>query len=90
MKVLVLGAGGVGAAFGAIAQRRAAFERVVLADLSPERVRAVVEGGDVRAGLLAHVEMQIAVAGVAVGNHIPFGRQLLRKDMAFLDQYRDG
>jgi saccharopine dehydrogenase-like NADP-dependent oxidoreductase len=44
MKVLVLGAGGVGAAFAAIAQRRDAFERVVLADISPERVRSVVAG----------------------------------------------
>jgi saccharopine dehydrogenase (NAD+, L-lysine-forming) len=42
MRVLVIGAGGVGAAFAAIAQRRAAFERVVLADLSPERSRSVV------------------------------------------------
>jgi saccharopine dehydrogenase (NAD+, L-lysine forming) len=44
MKVLVLGAGGVGAAFAAIAQRRDAFERVVLADIAQERVRAVVAG----------------------------------------------
>ena len=44
MKVLVVGAGGVGAAFAAIAQRREAFERVVLADVSPERVRSVVAG----------------------------------------------
>ena len=44
MKVLVLGAGGVGAAFAAIAQRRAAFEHVVLADVAAERVRAVVAG----------------------------------------------
>jgi saccharopine dehydrogenase (NAD+, L-lysine-forming) len=44
MKVLVLGAGGVGGAFAAIAQRRPAFERVVLADISPERVRSVVAG----------------------------------------------
>jgi saccharopine dehydrogenase-like NADP-dependent oxidoreductase len=42
MKVLVLGAGGVGAAFAAIAQRRQAFDRVVLADVAPERVHAVV------------------------------------------------
>jgi saccharopine dehydrogenase (NAD+, L-lysine forming) len=42
MKVLVVGAGGVGAAFAAIAQRRPAFERVVLADLSPQRARDVV------------------------------------------------
>jgi saccharopine dehydrogenase (NAD+, L-lysine forming) len=44
MRVLVVGAGGVGAAFAAIAQRRPRFERVVLADLSPERVRSVVAG----------------------------------------------
>src|SRR5271156_2449780 len=44
MKVLVVGAGGVGAAFAAIAQRRPAFERVVLADIAPERVRSVVAG----------------------------------------------
>jgi saccharopine dehydrogenase (NAD+, L-lysine-forming) len=44
MKVLVVGSGGVGAAFAAIAQRRPAFERVVLADVDPERVRSVVAG----------------------------------------------
>ena len=42
MRILVVGAGGVGAAFAAIAQRREAFERVVLADIAPERVRSVV------------------------------------------------
>ena len=42
MKVLVVGTGGVGAAFAAIAQRRDAFERVVLADVSPQRAREVV------------------------------------------------
>ncbi len=42
MKVLVVGAGGVGAAFAAIAQRRPAFEQIVLADVAPERVKAVV------------------------------------------------
>jgi saccharopine dehydrogenase-like NADP-dependent oxidoreductase len=44
MRVLVVGAGGVGAAFAAIAQRRPAFERVVLADIDAERVRSVVAG----------------------------------------------
>jgi saccharopine dehydrogenase-like NADP-dependent oxidoreductase len=42
MKVLVVGAGGVGAAFAAIAQRRPVFERVTLADVSPQRARDVV------------------------------------------------
>ncbi len=42
MRVLVVGAGGVGAAFAAIAQRRDVFEHVTLADVSPERAREVV------------------------------------------------
>ncbi len=44
MKILVVGAGGVGAAFAAIAQRRPKFERIVLADVAPERVKSVVAG----------------------------------------------
>jgi saccharopine dehydrogenase (NAD+, L-lysine forming) len=43
MRVLVVGAGGVGAAFAAIAQRRETFERVVLADVALERAQAVAE-----------------------------------------------
>jgi saccharopine dehydrogenase-like NADP-dependent oxidoreductase len=43
MRVLVIGAGGVGAAFAAIAQRRPAFERVLLADVDLERARAAAE-----------------------------------------------
>jgi saccharopine dehydrogenase (NAD+, L-lysine-forming) len=42
MRVLVVGAGGVGAAFAAIAQHRPAFERVVLADVSPRRAHDAV------------------------------------------------
>src|SRR4029077_11581429 len=42
MKVLVVGAGGVGAAFAAIAQRRAASERIGLPAVAPERVKSVV------------------------------------------------
>ncbi len=42
MRVLVVGAGGVGAAFASIAQRRPAFEHVSLADVSPARVHDVV------------------------------------------------
>jgi len=39
----VVGAGGVGAAFAAIAQRREVFEQVVLADVALERSRAAAE-----------------------------------------------
>lgn len=42
MRVLVVGAGGVGAAFAAIAQRRPAFQQVSLADVSPARAHDVV------------------------------------------------
>lgn len=40
MRVLVVGAGGVGAAFAAIAQRREVFEHIVLADVALERAQA--------------------------------------------------
>jgi saccharopine dehydrogenase (NAD+, L-lysine forming) len=43
MRVLVVGAGGVGAAFAAIAQRRPCFGHVVLADVALARARAVAE-----------------------------------------------
>ena len=43
MKVLVVGAGGVGAAFAGIAQRRDAFVQVVLADIDEARARAAIE-----------------------------------------------
>ncbi len=44
MRVLVVGAGGVGAAFAAIAQRRTVFDHVVLADVAIERVHSVLAG----------------------------------------------
>jgi saccharopine dehydrogenase-like NADP-dependent oxidoreductase len=43
VKVLVIGAGGVGAAFAAIAQRREVFEHVVLADVSIDRAIAAAD-----------------------------------------------
>ncbi|HZL48081.1 MAG TPA: saccharopine dehydrogenase NADP-binding domain-containing protein, partial [Solirubrobacteraceae bacterium] len=43
MRVLVVGAGGVGAAFAAIAQRRPSFTEVVMADVAQERAQAVAE-----------------------------------------------
>ena len=43
MRVLVVGTGGVGSAFAAIAQRRSFFERITLADLDPARPQAVVD-----------------------------------------------
>jgi saccharopine dehydrogenase (NAD+, L-lysine-forming) len=43
MRVLVVGAGGVGAAFAAIAQRREVFDQVVMADVALERAVAAAE-----------------------------------------------
>jgi saccharopine dehydrogenase (NAD+, L-lysine-forming) len=43
MKVLVVGAGGVGAAFAAIARRRDVFAEVVLADVALERAQAAAD-----------------------------------------------
>jgi saccharopine dehydrogenase (NAD+, L-lysine forming) len=43
MRILVIGAGGVGAAAAAIARRRGFFECMVLADVSPERAQAAVD-----------------------------------------------
>ena len=54
MRILVIGAGGVGAAAAAIARRRDFFERMVLADLDPARAEAAIAGlGDDRFGAAA-------------------------------------
>lgn len=42
MNVLVVGTGGVGSAVAAVAQRRSFFERIVLADLEPQRSQGIV------------------------------------------------
>ena len=43
MRILVVGTGGVGSAFAAIAQRRSFFERITLADLDVSRPQSVVD-----------------------------------------------
>jgi len=43
MRVVVVGTGGVGSAFAAIAQRRSFFERITLADLDRARPQTVVD-----------------------------------------------
>jgi saccharopine dehydrogenase (NAD+, L-lysine forming) len=53
MRILVIGAGGVGSAVAAIARRRDFFERMVLADLSPDRARGAIARGDSRFGAVA-------------------------------------
>jgi saccharopine dehydrogenase-like NADP-dependent oxidoreductase len=46
MRILVVGAGGVGAAAAAIAQRRSFFSHMVLADVSAQRAQQVVDRRD--------------------------------------------
>jgi saccharopine dehydrogenase-like NADP-dependent oxidoreductase len=46
VRILVLGTGGVGSAFAAIARRRSFFEHCALADYDPARPEAVVTGLD--------------------------------------------
>ena len=53
MRILVVGAGGVGTAVAAIARRRDFFERMVLADVSAERAQAAAARGDDRYGSAA-------------------------------------
>jgi saccharopine dehydrogenase-like NADP-dependent oxidoreductase len=53
MRILVIGAGGVGGAVAAIARRRDFFERMVLADVSLDRARAAAARGDERFGAVA-------------------------------------
>src|SRR5437868_444636 len=44
MRILVVGAGGVGAAIAAIAARRDYFDRMVLADVDVARAEAAIQG----------------------------------------------
>jgi saccharopine dehydrogenase (NAD+, L-lysine forming) len=54
MRILVVGAGGVGGAVAAIARRRDFFERMVLADIAGERAQTAIAGlGDERFGAAA-------------------------------------
>ena len=71
MRILVLGAGGVGSAVAAIARRRSFFERMVVADLDAARAHAAVERhGDPRLtaiGLDASDEQAVADVARAEG-----------------------
>jgi saccharopine dehydrogenase (NAD+, L-lysine forming) len=66
VNVLVIGAGGVGSAFAAIAQRRSFFDRITLADRDPERARSVAGRLDDSRFGAAEVDASSAEAVVAV------------------------
>jgi saccharopine dehydrogenase (NAD+, L-lysine-forming) len=67
MRILVVGAGGVGAAVGPIAARRDFFEHMVLADLHGERAaRAAARAGDARiTGVAVDAGDPAAIVGLA-------------------------
>jgi saccharopine dehydrogenase-like NADP-dependent oxidoreductase len=67
VKILVIGAGGVGAAVGAVARRRDFFERLVFADVSEDRARAAAErtGDDRFSGIALDASDEDAIAAAA-------------------------
>jgi len=67
VRVLAIGAGGVGAAVGAVAQRRGFVERLVFADVSEARARTAAERtGDPRfAGIALDASDQAAIVEAA-------------------------
>ena len=68
MRILVIGAGGVGTAVAAIARRRDFFDRLVLADVDLARATAAVERfGDARFGA-AQVNAADAAAVAALAS----------------------
>jgi saccharopine dehydrogenase-like NADP-dependent oxidoreductase len=70
MRILVVGAGGVGNAFARIARRRRFFESCVLADLDPGRARAAAAStGDPRFTGVALDASDRAAVGACIGAH---------------------
>ncbi|MEI2654016.1 MAG: saccharopine dehydrogenase C-terminal domain-containing protein [Microthrixaceae bacterium] len=70
MKILVVGAGGVGAAFAAIASRRSFFEQLVLADIDVTRAQRTVDRlGDPRVTAIALDASDATSVAAAIGAH---------------------
>ena len=70
MKILVVGAGGVGAAFAAIASRRSFFEQLVLADIDVSRAQRTVDRlGDPRVTAIALDASDARSVAAAIGAH---------------------
>ena len=70
MKILVVGAGGVGAAFAAIASRRSFFEQLVLADIDVSRAQRTVDRlGDPRVTAISLDASDATSVASAIGAH---------------------
>src|SRR5882757_826962 len=54
-----------------------------------ENMRPAGEELEVSAGFLAQIEMQVAVAGMSVGNDVSLRSQFIRQCGAFFDEYRN-
>jgi len=70
MRILVVGAGGVGAAFAAIASRRTFFEQLVLADIDADRARRTVDRlGDARISAVTLDASDATAVAAAIAAH---------------------
>ncbi len=67
MKILVVGSGGVGAAFAPIAGRRDFYEHIVFADIDPTRGQRVVDRYDTGAGRFSAAEVDATDAAQVAG-----------------------
>jgi saccharopine dehydrogenase-like NADP-dependent oxidoreductase len=65
VRILVIGAGGVGAAVAAVARRRDFFERMVLADVDASRAQAAAAGDERMAGVAVDAGDASAIAELA-------------------------
>src|SRR5262245_32481709 len=63
MRILVVGSGGVGAAFAPIAARRDFYEHIVFADHDGSRARAVVDRYDAGSGRFSAATVDASDAG---------------------------
>jgi saccharopine dehydrogenase-like NADP-dependent oxidoreductase len=76
MRVLVVGAGGVGSAFVSIAARRAVFEHLTVADVDPRRARRAIVGLDATRVDAQRVDAssveQLTALARASGAHVMF------------------
>jgi saccharopine dehydrogenase (NAD+, L-lysine forming) len=66
VRITVIGAGGVGSAFAAVAQRRSFFERITIADVDPARPAELVAGLDDGRFAAAQVDASDEAALVAL------------------------
>jgi saccharopine dehydrogenase (NAD+, L-lysine forming) len=65
VRILVVGAGGVGAAVAAVARRRGFFERMVLGDVDGERAARAAAGDERMAGVALDASDSAAIAELA-------------------------